>query len=64
MNDLAEVYHELNVPRSAPNDVYSQVMGPGTHGNNRTLAKIEAPSFVYVHYINDPKMSKDSLIRE
>ncbi|KAH0776671.1 hypothetical protein KY290_008082 [Solanum tuberosum] len=47
MNDLAEVYPELNVPGSAPNDVYSQVMGPDTHGNVRTLGKGAAPSFVY-----------------
>ncbi|KAH0672713.1 hypothetical protein KY290_024945 [Solanum tuberosum] len=47
MNDLAEVYPELNVPRSAPNDVYSQVMGLDTHGNVRTLGKGAAPSFVY-----------------
>lgn len=47
MNDLAEVYPELNVPASAPNDVYSQVMGPDTHGNVRTLGKGAAPSFVY-----------------
>ncbi|XP_006355178.1 uncharacterized protein [Solanum tuberosum] len=47
MNDLAKVYPELNVPASAPNDVYSQVMGPDTLGNVRTLGKGAAPSFVY-----------------
>ncbi|KAH0760622.1 hypothetical protein KY290_016695 [Solanum tuberosum] len=54
MNDLAEVYPELNVPGSAPNDVYSQVMGPDTHGNVRTLGKGAAPSFVYVP-LNTPE---------
>ncbi|KAK6784245.1 hypothetical protein RDI58_017699 [Solanum bulbocastanum] len=33
MNDLAEVYLELNVLGTAPNDVYSQEMGSDTHGN-------------------------------
>ncbi|KAH0773682.1 hypothetical protein KY290_010819 [Solanum tuberosum] len=39
MDDLAEVYPELNVPGSAPNDVYSQIMGSDTHGIFRTLGK-------------------------
>ncbi|KAG5631486.1 hypothetical protein H5410_003203 [Solanum commersonii] len=39
MDDLAEVYPEFNVPRSATNDVYSQVMGSDTHGTVRTLGK-------------------------
>ncbi|KAH0633051.1 hypothetical protein KY284_035837 [Solanum tuberosum] len=47
MNDLAEVYPELNVPGSALNDVYSQVMGLDTHGNVRTLGKRAAPRFFY-----------------
>ncbi|KAH0748291.1 hypothetical protein KY290_027523 [Solanum tuberosum] len=47
MDDLAEVYPELNVPGSAPNDVYSQVMGSDTHGIVRTLGKRAYPSLVY-----------------
>ncbi|KAK6776021.1 hypothetical protein RDI58_027022 [Solanum bulbocastanum] len=47
MDDLAEVYPELNVPGSAPNDVYSQVMGSDTHGIVRTLGKGASPSLVY-----------------
>ncbi|XP_060213673.1 uncharacterized protein LOC132640887 isoform X4 [Lycium barbarum] len=47
MDDLAEVYPELNVPGSARNDIYSQVMGPDTHGIVRTLGKGAAPSLVY-----------------
>ncbi|KAH0633282.1 hypothetical protein KY284_036068 [Solanum tuberosum] len=47
MDDLAEVYPELNVPGSAPNDVYSQVMGLDTHGIVRTLGKGASPSLVY-----------------
>ncbi|KAM3344330.1 hypothetical protein P3S68_026422 [Capsicum galapagoense] len=27
MDDIAEVYPELNIPGSAPNDVYAKVMG-------------------------------------
>ncbi|KAH0742876.1 hypothetical protein KY290_030869 [Solanum tuberosum] len=41
------VYPELNVPGSAPNDVYSQVMGSDTHGIVRTLGKGASPSLVY-----------------
>ncbi|KAF3639757.1 putative triacylglycerol lipase 1-like [Capsicum annuum] len=47
MNDIAEVYPELNIPGSTPNDVYSKVMGPDTHGIVRTLGKGAAPSLVY-----------------
>ncbi|XP_060172748.1 uncharacterized protein LOC132603631 isoform X1 [Lycium barbarum] len=47
MDDLAKVYPELNVPGSARNDIYSQVMGPDTHGIVRTLGKGAAPSLVY-----------------
>ncbi|KAM3221540.1 putative protein isoform X2 [Capsicum annuum] len=47
MDDIAEVYPELNIPGSAPNDVYSKVMGPDTHGIVRTLGKGAAPSLVY-----------------
>ncbi|OIT01193.1 hypothetical protein A4A49_24729 [Nicotiana attenuata] len=47
MDELAKVYPQLNVPGSASNDVYAQVMGPDTHGNVRTLGKGAAPSFVY-----------------
>ncbi|KAK6789469.1 hypothetical protein RDI58_013269 [Solanum bulbocastanum] len=47
MDDLAEVYPELNVPGSAPNDVYSQVMGSDTHGIVRTLGKGASSSLVY-----------------
>ncbi|WMV58363.1 hypothetical protein MTR67_051748 [Solanum verrucosum] len=47
MDDLGEVYPELNVPGSAPNDVYSQVMGSDTHGIVRTLGKGASPSLVY-----------------
>nr|XP_016477852.1 PREDICTED: uncharacterized protein LOC107799274 [Nicotiana tabacum] len=47
MDELAKVYPELNVPGSALNDVYAQVMGQDTHGNVRTLGKGAAPSFVY-----------------
>ncbi|KAH0646565.1 hypothetical protein KY284_034449 [Solanum tuberosum] len=47
MDDLAEVYPEFNVPGSAPNDVYAQVMGSDTHGIVRTLGKGASPSLVY-----------------
>ncbi|KAM3246796.1 hypothetical protein P3L10_008563 [Capsicum annuum] len=47
MDDIAEVYPELNIPGSASNDVYSKVMGPDTHGIVRTLGNGAAPSFVY-----------------
>lgn len=47
MDDIADVYPELNVPGSAPDDVYSKVMGPDTHGIVRTLEKGAAPSLVY-----------------
>ncbi|KAH0652995.1 hypothetical protein KY289_030673 [Solanum tuberosum] len=47
MDDLAEVYPDLNVPRCAPNDVYSQVMGSDAHGIVRTLGKGASPSLVY-----------------
>nr|XP_009796880.1 PREDICTED: uncharacterized protein LOC104243398 [Nicotiana sylvestris]XP_016439204.1 PREDICTED: uncharacterized protein LOC107765113 [Nicotiana tabacum] len=47
IDEPAEVYPELNVPGSAPNDVYAQIMGPNTHGIVRTLGKGAAPSFVY-----------------
>ncbi|KAK6789663.1 hypothetical protein RDI58_013463 [Solanum bulbocastanum] len=47
IDDLAELYLELNVPGSAPNDVYSQVMGSNTHGIVRTLGKGASPSLVY-----------------
>nr|XP_018622387.1 uncharacterized protein LOC104084729 isoform X3 [Nicotiana tomentosiformis] len=47
MDELAKVYPELNIPGSAPNDVYAQVMGSDTHENVRTLGKGAAPSFVY-----------------
>ncbi|KAG5595148.1 hypothetical protein H5410_036380 [Solanum commersonii] len=43
----AKVYPELNVPRSGPNDVYSQVMGSDAHGIVRTLGKGASPSLVY-----------------
>lgn len=42
-----EVYPELNVPGSAPNNVYSKVMGPDTHGVVRTLGKGASLSLVY-----------------
>ncbi|PHT36025.1 hypothetical protein CQW23_23725 [Capsicum baccatum] len=47
MDDIAEVYPELNVPGSAPNDVYSKVMGLDTHGVVRTLGKGASLSLVY-----------------
>uniref|UniRef100_M0ZYB0 Leucine-rich repeat resistance protein n=1 Tax=Solanum tuberosum TaxID=4113 RepID=M0ZYB0_SOLTU len=47
MDDLAEVYPELNVPGSAPNDVYSQVMGSDTYGIVQTLGKGASPGLVY-----------------
>ncbi|KAH0669606.1 hypothetical protein KY285_023769 [Solanum tuberosum] len=47
MDDLAEVYPELNVPGSAPTDVYSQVMGSDTHGIVQTLGKGASPSLAY-----------------
>ncbi|XP_070037417.1 uncharacterized protein [Nicotiana tomentosiformis] len=47
MDELAKVYPELNVPGSALNDVYAQVMGPDTHENIRTLGKGATTSFVY-----------------
>ncbi|OIT08700.1 hypothetical protein A4A49_63261 [Nicotiana attenuata] len=46
-DELAKLYPELNVPESAPNNVYAQIMGPDTHGNVRTLGKRAAPRFVY-----------------
>ncbi|XP_016579306.1 uncharacterized protein LOC107877032 [Capsicum annuum] len=47
MDDIAEVHPELNIPGSVPNDVYSKVIGPDTHGIVRTLGKRATPSFVY-----------------
>ncbi|PHU14302.1 hypothetical protein BC332_15507 [Capsicum chinense] len=47
MDDIAKVYPELNIPGSAPNNVYSKVMGPDTHGIVRTLGKGAAPNFIY-----------------
>ncbi|KAH0655666.1 hypothetical protein KY285_030548 [Solanum tuberosum] len=47
MDDLAEVYPDLNVLGCAPNDVYSQVMGSDAHGIVRTLGKGASPSLVY-----------------
>ncbi|PHT72738.1 hypothetical protein T459_23523 [Capsicum annuum] len=47
MDDIAEVYPELNVPGSAPNNVDSKVMGPGTHGIVRPLGKRAATSLFY-----------------
>ncbi|KAK6777489.1 hypothetical protein RDI58_024206 [Solanum bulbocastanum] len=47
MDYLTEVYPELNVPTSAPNDVYSQEMGSDTHGIVRNLGKEASPSLVY-----------------
>ncbi|KAH0669608.1 hypothetical protein KY285_023771 [Solanum tuberosum] len=41
------VYPELNVPGSALNDVYSQIMGSDTQGIVRTLGKGASPSLVY-----------------
>ncbi|KAH0730046.1 hypothetical protein KY289_001234 [Solanum tuberosum] len=47
MDDLAEVYPELNFPGNAPNEVYSQVMGLDTCGIVQTLGKGASPSLVY-----------------
>lgn len=48
MDDLVEVYPKLNIPGSAPNDLYSQVMRSDTHGIVKTLGTGASPSLVYV----------------